>query len=371
MLALGLQWLCVADNSIKYCLQFRQRSAREMHEIIHQQKSSLESAQKIKTPEHGPIYFSTVQALQDFDNETKSLEPRSYSIEEFKKRSDILWNNNEKSLALHLLRQAVQRNPNDNDLIMFLVMRLQDAQKYTECVQVLKAVAKKAPTFLNFAHLGHIQYKLGDDLEALNAYEKALENVKQEDAQIFEVYKNLGNIYVKQREFDLAEEYYNKAYTMNPASDVLLVNIGTLQVQQQDYEKAVYCFRKAVSINAQNDKAWVGLAIAHHEVGDLDLAMANLRNSLEINCGNRTAVHIFSAWSEKTGKRSEAITHLQNYLATVDEDEEMSLVLINLYCLLGQFEYAKIECRRVLLWNPLALPVKQLLKKLHEGASAA
>lgn len=337
--------------------------------LIHP-KSSLEKQPVTPVKENGPIYFNTVQALQDFDAEAEAAKPKSYTAQDFKARSDILWKNNERALALHLLRQAVQRNPYDTSLIEILADRLQESSKYSECMQVLKAVVKKEGSFSNYAKLGHVLYKLGHDDQAMQSYEKALENLKSESFMLFEVYKNLGNIFVKQGDFDLAEENYNKAYTLNPVSDVLLVNIGTLQIQQQDFEKAVYCFRKAVSINAQNDKAWVGLSIAHHEVGDLDLAMANLQNALDLNHGNRTAVHIFAAWAEKTVKRTEAIQHLQNYLSTVDEDEEMSLVLINMYCLLGQFELAKMECKRVLLWNPKSLSVKQLLKKLHEGQAA-
>ena len=56
------------------------------------------------------------------------------------------------------------------------------------------------------------------------------------------------------------KKYYNKAYTLDPDSDVLLVNFGSLALfAVGNSTRHSRVFREAVTINDQNDKGWVGL----------------------------------------------------------------------------------------------------------------
>jgi Tfp pilus assembly protein PilF len=171
---------------------------------------------------------------------------------------------------------------------------------------------------------------------------------------------------VRQGDFEGAEDYYNKAYTLNPDSDTLLVNFGTLEVQRQDYDKSLYCFRQAVEVNKRNDKAWVGLAMVHAQFGDQELAWANLETALDINPKNRTAVHLLANWGLRDGRFAQSVSVLQSYLGEVDFDEDLSLVLINFYCSGSQIDEALLECERVLLWNPENQEVSDLKAKLRK-----
>ena len=59
---------------------------------------------------------------------------------------------------------------------------------------------------------------------------------------------------------------------------------------------------------------------------------------------------------------------MSDYLSTVELDEEMSFVLVQLFCQMGQFEYALIELDRVMLWNPMSESAAKLeteIKKLR------
>ncbi|WP_374031997.1 tetratricopeptide repeat protein [Bdellovibrio bacteriovorus] len=144
-----------------------------------------------------------------------------------------------------------------------------------------------------------------------------------------------------------------------------------LEVQRGDYDKSLYCFRKAVEINPENDKAWVGLAMVHSQFGDMELAWANIETAIDINPQNRTAVHLAANWGLRDGKLQKAIEALQGYLASVEEDEDMSLVLINLLCSAGQVDQAMLEIERVLLWNPDHAEVRSLKKKIIASQKVA
>ncbi|MNT32898.1 hypothetical protein D3C72_1688010 [compost metagenome] len=86
--------------------------------------------------------------------------------------------------------------------------------------------------------------------------------------------------------------------------------------------------------------------------------------ALDINPQNRTAVHLVANWGLRDGQVQKSIEALQNYLGEVEHDEDMSLVLINLFCTTGQFNSARLEIERVLLWNPHNNEVRELKNKL-------
>jgi len=318
----------------------------------------------------GKIYLDSTQAIADFDAEATAFGPQeenqiSGALRTYIFNAKVLMKHREYSLALNILRQASNKDSKNPTTLALLAECLEKTSRLDEALIVRRALAKVDYNFESLFGFATALYKIGRDQEALDKYYEALSVLTVENSHLFELYKNMGNIFVRQGDFDGAEEYYNKAYTVNPLSDVLLVNLGTLEVQRQDYDKSLYCFRKAVELNAENDKAWVGLAMVHSHFADHELAWANIEMAAEINSRNRTAVHLIANWGLRDGKILKAIEALQTFLGSVEHDEDMSLVLINLFCSSGQYDKALLEVERVLLWNPDHAEVREIKKKLN------
>lgn len=313
------------------------------------------------------IYFDPQTAIAEFEAESQSeseiltLNPK---IASYLRNAQLLMKHREYHLALNLLRQATNQDSKNPETLELLATCLEHTGKMNEVLIVRKALIRLNFDFDPLYKYATALYKNGNDQEALDKYFEALAVLRAENSHLFDLYKNMGNIFVRRGDFDGAEEYYNKAYTLNPQSDVLLVNLGTLEVQRNDFEKALYCFRKAVEIQTENDKAWVGLAMVHNQLGDTDLAWANIETALDVNPQNRTAVHLAANWGLRDNRVQKAIELLQNYLSCVEQDEDMSLVLINLFCSVGQLDGALLEMERVLLWNPHHQEVRKLKKQL-------
>lgn len=322
------------------------------------------------------VYFDPQQAIAEFDAETQAeqkVAPPAVDarVAHFIQNARVLMKHREYPLAMNLLREASNRDSRNPVTLNLLANCLDRMSRSGESLIVRKNLAQIDYGFESLNGYATALYKAGRDQEALDKYFEALAVLTEETPALFEAYKNMGNIFVRQGDFDGAEEYYNKAYTLNPQSDILLVNFGTLEVQRNDFDKSLYCFRKAVEINPQNDKAWVGLAMVHSQFGDSELAWANLEAAIDINPQNRTAVHLAANWGLRDGKIQKAIEALQSYLATVEEDEDMSLVLINLMCTAGQVDQALLEMERVLLWNPDHKEVRELKKRITTAQKVA
>jgi Tfp pilus assembly protein PilF len=339
-------------------------------EIVPKSSEIIESNQSfdIDSNNNARIYTDPSQAIADFDAETSvevAAEPSvNPKIALYLMNAQVLMKHKEFKLALNILRQASNLDSKNPKTLKMLADCLTANNQNAEALIALKALAGVDYSFSSIFSYATGLYKIGKDQDALDKYFEALAVLTEENDQLFEAYKNMGNILVRQGDFDGAEEYYNKAYTMNSQSDILLVNFGTLEVQRQDYDKSLYCFRKAVEVNSENDKAWVGLAMVHNQMGDSELAWANIEMALDINPKNRTAVHLVANWGLRDGQIQKSIEALQTYLGEVEHDEDMSLVLINLFCTTGQFDSARLEIERVLLWNPLNTEVRELKNKL-------
>ena len=161
-----------------------------------------------------------------------------------------------------------------------------------------------APAYWYFQQ-AEAHYLAGQDELAQDAYLKALALAREGDQFLFETYKNLGNIFVRAGDFDAAEENYNRAYTLNPRSDALIVNYGILEIQRDNMQLAIERFREAVCLNRFNDKAWVGLALVHRKLGDHELAWANLVHAIDLNGDNQTARHLADQWARADGQPDE------------------------------------------------------------------
>lgn len=334
-----------------------------MLEMPFIQKSSdlISAAQPVQMPHSG------VQGmLQSFDADLRT----SPEVASYLSNARLLMKHKEYSLALNILRQASNKDSKHPITLDLLGDCLEVKHNFSEALIVRRVQVSVDYGFESLFKFATTLYKMNKDDESLNKYYEALSLLTEESDSLFELYKNMGNIFVRQGDFDGAEEYYSKAYTLNAKSDTLLVNFGTLEVQRNDFGKSLYCFRQAIEANSENDKAWVGLAMVHNHFGDVELAWANLESALDINPKNRTAAHLLANWAVRDSQFQKGISALETYLSSVEQDEEMSLVLLNIYCMNGDVIKAQLEIERVLLWNPDRKDVRELKSKVSHLRAA-
>ncbi len=246
----------------------------------------------------------------------------------------------------------LQITPHDSVIAMELARQLSTSGQLEEASKVLGAVVKMDYRFETLFALGQAEYELQQDEQALDHLHQASMVAPEDSSDLFELYKLMGNVFVRLRSFELAEDSYNRAHRIDPDSDVLQVNLGALAIQRQDWDSSLFHFRKAVESSRANDKAWVGLAIGHRMKGDLDLAWGNLLTAIELNPLNDSAMNLIVDWGLGLGKETEVHGLVRNYLCEGGWSESLSLVFAALCMRRGEVAIAKLEVERVLAVNP-------------------
>lgn len=243
----------------------------------------------------------------------------------------LLIDNGDYRLATTLLRNILAREPYHADAIEWLGYCFQKQGDLENAQKCYAELIKLQPDEYSYSALAEVFYQLGREQDAEALYRKALDLIEYDSPLLFNIHKNLGNISIKAGDFEEAEESYNRAYTLNPHSDLLFVNYGTLEIQKGNIELALQRFREAVELNAQNDKAWVGIALIHREKGDHELAYANIEKALDIEPGNKVALKIFVEWSFSEYRFDRAIERIEAYLGKHTQDFEVSMLLVDCF----------------------------------------
>lgn len=126
---------------------------------------------------------------------------------------------------------------------------------------------------------------------------EALNHISEPCPLLFEVHKLLGHICLKNKNYPMAEEYYNKAYTFNPDSEFLLFHLGLLKIKEKKYKEAEHFFQMIVKDTPEFAKAWFGLAVVRHFLEDQDLAHASLSRCLDLDPSNQQAQKLREKWN--------------------------------------------------------------------------
>jgi len=148
-------------------------------------------------------------------------------------------------------------------------------------------------------------FDTAEQYEKERAFERAIESYHQllgydlSEVERFDVYKNLGNVYLKTSELNLAEGCYCKAAVIFPKSSILKVNMGVLEIQKGNLEKAKAFFVEAIDLDATNDTGWMGMALVHRAYSDFELSKACTLKALDLNPANKSALTHLIKWSRE------------------------------------------------------------------------
>lgn len=322
-------------------------------EVDFDKSENAQLAEGESTAPKTKVWFESRAIAKDvegtilFQNALSLIEEKEYDFAENLLRT-LLLRNSKSPLVIYWMLQCALRQNN-----------MAHAEKLS---QILLSIKKD---FYTYYMLANILYQRGDEAEAKKNYLAALDFETDDEDALFEVHKNLGNIEVKWRDFESAEEHYALAYKCKKKSDSLSVNLGTLEIQRGELDVALSRFRRALQLNDQNDKAWVGLALIHYQFSDAELAWANVSRSLDINPTNKTAIQLCIDWATTEQKLNLTKQRLVNFLAVEGLDADVSLALAKIFIYQKDYESASVELERSYAINPNFPEIVELRKTIN------
>ena len=170
----------------------------------------------------------------------------------------------------------------------------------------------------------------------------------------WEVLKEKGNALFKEKKYEDAIEYYEKAIKINSSIEVLYSNKGTCEKCLKKYKEAIRDYKKALEINPKNTKNLNRLASVYIIVGNLGEAKMTQQKALNFEPNN-------SEYKEQMGTIEKIIEDEQKMREKIneqkfDEAEEICKKLIEKVSDFSDLKknYIKILIENVKLKDALA-----------------
>lgn len=268
-------------------------------------------------------------------------------------------------LAKNLLAEHLRQSPNSEQAIRWLGYCLEKSNDFEGARKCYQVMTRIAPSEESYFLLAKLENSMSHYFTAKDNFHWALRHSNPESANLFDIYRNLGNIYVREHDFDSAEDYYNKAFAIRNDSDSLNVNYGILEIQRSNWSDAGVRFRLALEKNSNNDGAWVGLALVHRNTVDSQLAWANLEKALDINSCNKVALQLCIEWGIADEMFELPIAKLQKYLMQNPSDIYMSMSLASLLYTVGADDLCDLEIEKILSYDPSCEQAVNLREKIR------
>ena len=246
--------------------------------------------------------------------------------------------------------------------LAFCLMQLKEEANADLCFEKLSVLY---PDFTHFVCTANHFYDRGDSLRAKKYYMKALCHQNDDYVSCFQMFKNLGNISLREGDIEQAEEYYHRAQRIHPDSDLLCVNYGSLYLQKKDFTKARDAYEKALYLNPQSAKARMGLALLYRELCDYPMAWANIQFAVEWDSKNASYLKLLCQWALSDFRYDEAIAACESFLAKESFHLEVELLFACLLFQSGQRQYAFWEVQKILAFEPSCVDAQKLLRTLE------
>ena len=119
--------------------------------------------------------------------------------------------------------------------------------------------------------MGLLYFSVGNDEKAKEHLELAVASAPN----FWRSYNALGVIADREKDFELAQSYYDAALEIQPMADVVLINRGYSKFLNEDYEGAARDFYD-VTQRSDNKKAWRNLALVYATQGWYEDALETL-----------------------------------------------------------------------------------------------
>ncbi len=219
-------------------------------------------------------------------------------------------------------------------------------KKYEEALTKIKKAIKASPSADAYYLLGIIQEKLGNEEEAIEAYDEAIaKNGDLKDAHL-----NAGIIHYNKEDFEASSGYFEKVAQLDPSDTENQGFLGRAHYSSGRFFKAIEPLELALKADGDNGELHYYLAMAYKASGKQDnLVKSHLERSKEKGFeGAETAMkgenikhYNNGILAYRAGRYQEAVSHFDN---AINEDPNIPKYYYNKGLAYGKSKnYAKAE----------------------------
>ncbi|UCH94240.1 MAG: tetratricopeptide repeat protein [Candidatus Aminicenantes bacterium] len=153
--------------------------------------------------------------------------------------------------------------------------------------------------FLDFRQQQPDMYKIGINIgncylelqrfdEAITEFQAVVEKIIAEtpevkgNQELARLYASIGDTYMRQNKFKLAEEYFKKSIDIDPADHALAYNVAEILFAAGKTNEAINYYQLAIKIKPDWPKSYMQLGYAYLNKGDTKAAIQSLKKFVEL-----------------------------------------------------------------------------------------
>lgn len=253
--------------------------------------------------------------------------------------------------AIKYFRAALeQAEPEDRDEIYLdLAVEYENTGQWNEALNVLKEAIQKNPN-----NEGAI-YEIAFCYDQLGEYEKSIDcysNFIDENPYSFTAWYNLGNAYLKVEKFEQAIWAYDYCILINDDFGPVYFNLGNAYLSLDKYTKAIESFQMSMDLDGDDPMALCYIGESYEQLEQLDMAKQFYKKSLEL------APLLPEGWlglgivEDLEGRTKEGLVLLQRAAELAPENPGILHVLAGAYEKLEAYDLADHYYQLVLQLDP-------------------
>ena len=259
-------------------------------------------------------------------------------------------------MALTMLNNWLQTEPEDTNALFDRGLVYQIRRRYEEAAQDYQAVLERNPEFyIAYIQLGVVTYELGELDKAVEAIEAGIELAEKSDTNPTAAYLELGRIYQRAGDLDLAQDAYWQAVSRNTHVDRIYLYYAEFIEEQGEFDAALWAYKQMVEVSINKGWAYGELAGFYQRRGILNQALMNYERAIDNNQDDPLLYVYLAETHFQLGHQEEALTAFEQAIAL---NEAISIYTV--YALYGSVLYQLEEFEEAVRMYQKAIEIEPL-----------
>jgi uncharacterized protein (TIGR02466 family) len=248
---------------------------------------------------------------QDLARRALAAEPRNANV--LHELGKLALEISDVGAACDLLVQAIERRspPVPASWHVSLAQALVRRGKLDDAIRSFQAgLAADPADQMGWLGLARTLHGIGDLRGAIEAWEKAI----LLDPSAWRPFNDVGSAWMEMREWERAEEAFDRAESLGPGQSIVAVNRATLDQRRGRSDEAIAALEACVARHPGYAPAHAGLGFALRDAGRYSQAVAPLRSANELSPENATYACGLGRALLESGSAEEALSQATRYL---------------------------------------------------------